>query len=196
MANIFDEVAKEDEFKFLTGEHAFLKDPKYIHLGKKLAKLTPTEWDYDFDIDKILKIDPSNIFGEVVTIAVFVNRMGFMAAEMRNYTKKLKLYLEMNEAEKSKLYRNELIGKTAKKPTIAEVEEAVMADLKIKNIKYDLIRAEEHLEKIDSMYNAAKDKSFKLNTLGKNLTSEMFESELLEGSVNGVIIELKQRKHS
>lgn len=193
---IFEDIPSEDEFKFLTDmENAFLKDGKYIHLGNKMAKITPTQWDYQFEIDQILKIDHSNIFGEIITIPVFVNRMGLLCAEMRNYCKKLKLYLDMEEATKAKLFRNKKSSDTGKKPTVAEVEEAVMLDPHVKNIKYTLIRAEEHLEKIESMYNAAKDKSFKLNSLSKNLTPEMFENDLLEGTINGVNIQLKQHKY-
>lgn len=196
MEKLFEDTPVGDEFKFLTDkETAFLKDGKYVHLGEKMAKITPTEWDYDFEVDKILKIDHSNIFGEIITIPVLVNRMGLLTAEMRNYCKKLKLYLEMEEAEKAKLFRNKKAADSGKKPTVAEVEEAVILDPKVKNIKYTLIRAEEHLEKIESMYNAAKDKSFKLNNLSKNLTPQMFESELLDGIVNGVNVQIKSHKY-
>lgn len=197
MEELFEDIPVEDEFKFLTDtKNAFLKDPKYIHLGNKMAKIIPTDWDYDFDIDKILKIDHSNLFGEIITISVFVNRMGVLASEMRNYTKKLKLYLQSQEAEIAKLFRNKRVADSGKKPTVAEVEEAVLLDTKIKNIKYTLIRAEEHLEKLESYHDSAKDKSFKLNNLSKNLTPEMYEGELLEGVINGVNIEIKNKRYS
>jgi hypothetical protein len=59
----------------------------FVHLEKKLAMIIPTTWDYNFDPDVVLKIDYSNIFGEIITIPVLVNRIGLLVAEMRHYVK-------------------------------------------------------------------------------------------------------------
>lgn len=186
-----EEEKKEDSFSH---ESEYLQETEFVHLGRKLAKIKPTDWDYDFDVDKVFKIDPYNIAGEIITIPVFVNRIGVIVAEMRTYTKKLKLKLEIKEAEIAKIFRNKKVGDTTKKPTIAEVDEYVMLDPVIRNLKFKLIRSEEDLEKLESMYNSAKDKSYKLNNLSKNLVPEQFENELLEGVVNGVLITLKEKK--
>lgn len=168
----------------------------YVHLGKKLAAIKPTDWSYEFNPDKALKIDYYNRVGEIITIPVFVNRMGVIVAEMRSYVKEQKVRLEFKEAEVSKLFRNKEAGEGRKKPTVQEVVDHLTLDPVIKNLKLKLIKDEENLEKLESMYNASKDKSFKLNSLAKNLTPEDFENEIIEGTINGVMIKLRDKKYS
>lgn len=167
-----------------------------IHLDKKIVNIKPTEWNYDFDPDEVLKIDYSNIFGEIITIPVLVNRMGLLVAEMRNYLKEQKLNLEIKRAEISKLFRNNESGAGRKKPTVQEVEDHLTLDPVVKNMTFKLFRTEQDLSKIESLYDSCRDKSFKLNNLSKNLTPKDFEKELIEGVVNGVLIEIRQKKYS
>ena len=144
----------------------------------------------------MLKIDYSNIFGEIITIPVLVNRIGLLVAEMRHYVKDSKIRLDMKEAEVRKLFRNKRSTDNLKNPTVQEVEDHLTLDPVVKNMRLKLIRSEWDLEKLDSIYNAAKDKSYKLNNLSKNLTPQEFEKELVEGTVNGLMIKLKDKKYS
>lgn len=163
----------------------------YIHLHEKIAAITPIGWDYDFNPDEIFKINPFNIFGEVITISVLVNRLGVLAAEMKSYVKRKKIDLELKEAEVRKLFRQ---GKD-KKPTIQEVDDHLISDPVVRNMRLELLRHEEDLAKIETMYDSAKDKSFKLNSLSKYLKPEDFENEIIEGSINGVLISMRDKQY-
>jgi hypothetical protein len=166
----------------------------FIHLEKKIAAITPTEWDYNFNPDEVLKIDYTNIFGEIITIPVLVNRIGLIVAEMRHYTKDVKIKLDLKEAEVRKLFRNKKSTDGSKNPTVQETEDHITMDPVVKNMRLKLIRTEEDLEKLESMYNAVKDKSYKLNNLSKSLTPQDFEKEIIEGTVNGLMIKLRDKK--
>lgn len=167
-------------------------DTTFVHLESKLIAIKPTEWDYDFDPDSIFKIDPFNIFGEIITIPVLVNRMGVLVAEMRSYIKKEKIKLEFKEAQVRKLFRQ----KADKKPTIQEVDDHLISDGVIRTKRLRLIDLEEQSSKIESFWESAKDKSFKLNSFAKSLTPKDFESELIEGVVNGVFIHMRNKQYS
>lgn len=162
----------------------------YVHLKNKLAAITPTDWDYDFNPDEILRIDPYNIFAEVITIPVLVNRMGVFVAQMRSYVKRKKLDLEVKEAEVRKLFRQ----KAEKKPTVQETEDHLAMDGAVRAAKLELIKLQEDLERLESYYESSKDKSFKLNNLSKHLSPEEFDKEIIEGAINGVFIKLKEKR--
>ena len=168
----------------------------YVHLAKKIAAIKSTDWNYDFNPDEILKTDPFNIFGEIITIPVFVNRMGVIVAEMAAYVKEQKTRLGIKEAEVSKLFRNKEVGEGRKKPTIQEVDDYLTLDPVVKNMRLKLIKLEGDLQKLEVMYDAAKDKSYKLNRLSQNLKPEDFEKEIIEGTINGVMITLRDKKFS
>ena len=167
------------------------EDSKFVHLQNKIAKITPTKWDYDFDPDKIFKIDPYNLFGEVITIPVLVNRLGVLVSEMRNWVKQEGLKLEEKEAEARKLFR----GKADKKLTIQELDDLLLTDPLVKNLRLKLFRLKKDLEDIESLHESAKQKGFLLNNLSKNLTPEDFENDIIEGTVNGVFIQLRDKKY-
>jgi hypothetical protein len=103
--------------------------------------------------------------------------------------------LDLKEAEIRKLFRNQKSSDGHKNPTVQETEDHITMDPVIKNLRLKYIRSEWDLEKLDSMYNAVKDKSYKLNNLSKSLTPQDFESELVEGTVNGLMIKLRDKKY-
>jgi hypothetical protein len=166
-----------------------------IHLENKIAAIVPTDWDYNFNPDEVLKIDPYNIYGEIITIPVLVNRMGLLVADMRHYVKESKIRLELKEAEIRKLFRNQRSSQGMKSPTVQETDDHLTLDPVVKNLRLKLIRNEADLERLESIYNAVKDKSFKLNNISKSLVPSDFEKELVEGVVNGLMIKLRDRKY-
>jgi hypothetical protein len=166
----------------------------YHPLKEKLVAIHVPDWDYSFNMDEILQIDYSNIFGEIITIPVLENRMGRLLAEIRAYKKEEKLKLEIKEANVRKLFRNKRSGDGLKKPTIQEEEDHLLTDPVIKNLRFKLIRIEEDVERQEVMYDAVKSKAFKLNNLSKSLTPQEFENELIEGKINGMYIKIKDKK--
>ncbi len=173
-----------------------MENPEYIHLKNKIVSIKPTEWNYEFDPDEMLKTDHSNLFGEIVSISVWVNRMGLLVADMKSFIKQEKLKLDIKESEVRKLFRNAESAAGRKKPTVQEMSDHLTLDPVIKNIRFKLIREEKSLQDIESIYDATKDKSFKLNNLSKNLTPQDLEESLIEGSVNGVMIKVKNKPYT
>lgn len=173
-----------------------MEETTNIHLDKKIAQIIPTKWDYSFDPDTIFEIDPFNIVGELITIPVLVSRLGVLVAEMAGFVKKQKVRLKFKEAEVSKLFRNKESVSGRKKPTLNEVEEHLTLDPVLNNLRLKLIRHEEDLQKIEVMHEAAQKKSFNIGILGRNLVPKEFEKELIEGTINGVLITLRDKKYS
>lgn len=167
-----------------------------IHLDKKIAQIIPTSWDYGFNPDSIFEIDPFNIVGELITIPVLVSRLGVLVAEMASFVKKERVRLKFKEAEISKLFRNKESAGGMKKPTVAEMEEHLTLDPVLNNLRLKLIRHEEDLQKLEVLHEAAQKKSFNIGILGRNLVPKEFEKELVEGTINGVLIKMRNKKYS
>ena len=53
---------------------------KNITIGDKVYQLQFDDFDEEMDIDNLLRIDHSNLVGEMVTFPVFVNRFGNLLA--------------------------------------------------------------------------------------------------------------------
>lgn len=170
------------------------EDIVYQALKDKLVALHTNDWDFNINMDDLLKIDYSNIFGEIVTIPVLENQVGRLLAEMRNYAKEQKLSLDIKEAEVRKLYRNDASGEGAKKPTLQMEEDHLSLDPVVKNLRYRIIRIQKDVDYLEVLYDAVRSKSFKLNNLSKSLTPEDFEQELLEGTFNNVTISMKKKR--
>lgn len=168
----------------------------YHPLQKKLAALIIPEWDWNLNVDDILKISYDNIFGEIITIPVLENRVGRLASELREYKKQQKLKLNIKEAQVRELLRNKCSSDGRKKPTLQEEEDHLLIDPQIRNLRYKLIRIEKDLDDLEIFYDAVKSKAFKLNNLSKSLHPEDFEKELIEGRVNNVLIKIKGKRFS
>jgi len=168
----------------------------YIHLKNKIAQITPTKWDDDFDPDTIFEIDPYNIMGELITIPVLVSRLGIFVAQMNGLVKKQKAGLKVEEAEESKIFRKEESVEGRKKPTVQEVEDHLTLFPVISNLRLKLIKMEAELQKIEVLYDVAQKKSFNIGILGRNLVPSEFEKDLIEGKINGVMIHMKDKQYS
>lgn len=172
------------------------EDIVWESLRKKLVKMHVPDWDFDIDMDELLKIDYSNIFGEIITIPVLENQVGRLHAEINNYYKEETIKLQIKEAEVRKLYRNSQAGEGQKKPTVQEAEDHLTLDPVVKNMRLRLIRIEKDVRYLEVLYDAVKSKAFKLNNLSRSLNPEGFENELIAGRVNNVMIEIKSKKYT
>lgn len=81
---------------------------KLITIGGKTYKLLFDSFDEDMDIDSLLKIDYSNLIGELITFPVIVNRFGQLLAEAESQVSEAKLNLEVFEAKTKERLRSEL----------------------------------------------------------------------------------------
>lgn len=158
-----------------------------IELGGKCYLLRVRPFETEIEIDEIVKIDYSNLVGEILTFPVLFNRVGLLKAEVENIEALEKFDLDVFYAQLLKEYRKTLVS-SGTKVTISEIESSVLLDTRYiakKKAYLNLIKQKEY---ITSLYWSAKSKDEKLNKLSDKLRPEEFSSELLEDTVNGVFI--------
>lgn len=164
-------------------------------IGEKVVKFTVGDFD-DIEVDKILKIDYANLMAELITFPVVVNRFGLMAADMDNEVQEAKLDLTIMEAKLKNKYRDSLTtsdekGK-AKKPTIDEVESALILDKVWQAKKKKFHRIQKEKEFMYSIYLSAKDKSAKLDKLSMSLRVGDVDESMIQKQLNNVYFKIKE----
>lgn len=175
-----------------------------IELPTKMVVLTLTAFDTDIDADEIANIQYHNIIAEILTFPVIMNRVGNLKADMENIVAETKLDFDIFEASHQEKKRKELTFTTqdakgnpkVDKPTKDEVENAVLMSPEYKVMKKKLFQAQKNLGYIESLYWAAKSKDDKLRAFSEKLKPEEFEKEILEGSINGVMIKTSKKSIS
>ncbi len=184
-------------FKSITTEQV-LDDKIIIPFSKKIVILKLPSFDAEVNVDDIMKIDYSNIIGELITFPVILNRIGLLRAEMEEIAKNKKFEAQVYEAQLKQHYRNKGITRTGegerKKPTISEVEEAVLMDKGYQVVMRNLYNTEKGFTQVENLFWSAKDKSAKLDAITNKLNPEEFEKEIIEGQVNGIMIKIKKSK--
>lgn len=164
-----------------------------IDLGNdKMAVLIVQPFDGDIDVESIVKIDYSNLLGEVLTFPVIFNRIANMRAEITNIVAVAKVKLEVFEAQLYEEHKKKLFA-AGEKATENGTKAAVLRDARymVANEKY--LRTQRDFEYIDSLYWSAQSKDRKLNVLAEKITPQEFEKELVEGAVNGVMIKMSKK---
>ena len=172
-----------------------------IPLKDRIIVLQIQDFDTDIDTYDLTSIDYHNILGEILTFSVVMNRIGNLQADMDEIVEELKFDIEIKEASLSEYYRKELTKKTTdskgndkiKEPTIPEVKNAVLLDKAFDNLKRKLFRIQKEKKYIEALYWAIKSKDDKLNKLSEKLRPEEFEKEILEDTINDVIIKNKEK---
>jgi hypothetical protein len=163
-----------------------------IDLGpNKIAVLTIQPFEGDISED-VVKIDYANILGEIITFPVVFNRIANMRAETENQMALAKLEFDVHEARLYKTHKDKLVaveGKASDKTT----EAAVLRDPAYAIEKKKYILAQRNFAYIDALYWSAQSKDRKLNVLAEKISPEEFEKDLLEGSINGVIVRMHKK---
>ena len=164
-----------------------------IDVGEgKIVTLHFSAFDSDVDLDNITKIDFENIVAEIVTISALLNKVALLKADVDNRFSLEKLELDIYEAGLKKMFRAKLVS-DGKKFTIDEVDGLVLMDEGWQNRKKKLIRYQKDCDYLNSIYWSVKDKSDKLGNIKNNLTPKEFVSEIIEGTVNTIMIKLHKK---
>jgi hypothetical protein len=163
---------------------------KVIQIGSETYKLHFDEFDDEVDIDELLKIDYSNLLGEIVTFPVIVNRFGMMLAEAESKLSETKLNMEVLEAKTKERLRVELAEENGgKNPTVEMLNNAFVKTAVYKSMRDKLIKDQKTRDYINSVFWSIRDKSSKINILYKS--SEIVEEEdfkMNRMTMNGVQI--------
>ena len=162
---------------------------KLITVGDTTYKLLFDDFDEDMDIDSLLKIDYSNIIGELITFPVIVNRFGNLLAEAESKVSETKLNLEVFEAKTKERLRVELAeANGGKNPTVEALNNALLMNNAYQVMRKRLIEVQKTRDYINSIFWSAKDKSSKLDKLSLTVQGGEIPDEVIEGRVNNVLV--------
>lgn len=158
----------------------------------KLAVLTIREFDTDMAVDDILRIDYGNIMGEILTFPLQFNRIANLRAESESLVQEYKLDTDIFEAQLKEEKRKTLQAGSDKRVTDTEVDTAVKLDARYAAKKRLLIQCQKNFAYLDALYWSAQSKDTKLNRLSEKMRPEDFERELVEDTINGIMIKITQ----
>lgn len=170
---------------------------KLIQLGEKSIVLISKDVDEMIDMDDLTKIDYTNVYGEIVTCSVLLNKIGLLRAEAESTYNDKKLQVNIFEAKLRRSIRREAILNNGRvnvedegmiKLTEACIDDIVLADIKLQAMKKDLIESKKDWDFIESLFWSIKSKDSKLNALVPRVTPQEFFDELIEGKINTITI--------
>lgn len=164
-------------------------EKRIIQIGGNTYKLIFDNFDEDVDIDSLLKIDYSNIIGELVTFPVILNRFGILLAEAESQVAETKLNMDVYEAKTKERLRIELAEQNnGKAPTVEALNNAVVSNKAYQAMKRKYIEVVKTRDYINSIFWAVKDKSEKLNKLSLSIQPGDLSDSVIEGRVNNVLV--------
>lgn len=173
-----------------------------ISYGEKTISLRIKPFDTDINTEELLQVDMNNIIGDIITFPVIFNRIALMKADFEEHLATAKLDMEIFEAQVREEKRKALTftesdskGKEkVSRPTIPEIDAAVITDPRYRVKKKEVFRIERDLQYITSLYWSAKSKDTKLDRISEKVVPAEFEREIMDGEINGVMI--KSKKHT
>lgn len=163
-----------------------------LHLGDRPITLEFKSFDDEVDVDELLKIDYSNIYGEATTISALQNQIGLLRAEIEQNYNKTKFECEIYEAERRKEIRSEFSKKDLKL-TEKQLDEEIILDKPFQIKKKSVFNAKKNFDFVDSLFWACSSKSKKLDNLVKGVTPEELANEIIECTINNIIIRKPKR---
>ena len=162
---------------------------KVINIGDSTYTLRFDEFDEEVDIDSLLRIDYSNLLGEMVTFPTIVAKLGNMLAEAESQVNEKKLNLDVQEAKLKEEFKIKLAEQNNdKNPTIDALNAAVILDKRYQAFKKSLINAQKTRDYMLTAYLAAKDKSEKINKVFFQAKPGDVPEEIIESRVNNTVI--------
>lgn len=169
-------------------------EKKVVNIAGKQYILRIGEFDEDFDVEEFLKIDYSNLVGELVTFPIIENRIGIMLADAESKVNETKLNRDILEAKLKEKYALSLTdANNGKRPTVDAINAAVLQDKGYQAIIRSKIAAEKARDYANSLLWACKSKSQKIEKLSLTIQNQEISSEQLEGKVNGIVINKVKR---
>lgn len=167
---------------------------KIINIGEQSYKLLYDEFEDGIDIDNLLKIDYSNLIGEIITFPIIVNKFGLLLADAESKVAETKLNIDVYESKAKERLRLRLQEENGgKNPTVDALNSAVMQDKGYQALKRKLIDVTKTRDYINSIFWSCKDKSEKLNKLSLTVQNAEIPEEVLQGRVNNIVIKKVKR---
>lgn len=158
----------------------------------KMAVLKISEFNTEMDIDDILRIDYSNMMGEILTFPLMFNRIANFKADMEHNVSVAKLDMDVFEAQLFEEHKKKMVAND-EKPTEAAIKAAITRDSRYSLKKKHYFKIQKDLAYMDSLYWSAKSKDGKLDSFSHKIRPEDFERELLEDTINGIQIKITKK---
>jgi hypothetical protein len=159
-------------------------DPLLIEVDGKYFRLIVQDFEADIDIESYLKIDYSNILGELLTFPVIINQISNLKAELESLVSKQKLGIDILKANLEKQFKADYTGKA----TVAAVENHVTLNQEFQDSSNYLIHLQKQLRYLEGFYWSAQSKMDSLVKLTDKMQPSEFTSDVLEKTVNNVLI--------
>lgn len=172
-----------------------------IKIGETSITLQHDAFDEIVNVDDLTRINTSNLFGEAVTISASVNRIGLLLAEVQATMDSKKLEVKIFESNyRSKLRKEAFKNKGSYKVRVdnedievklteKSLETCFYEDAAYKVLYTEFIQAENNYNKLAALYWASQDKARKLNGIVAGTKPEDFIAGIIEGKINGILVE-------
>ena len=166
---------------------------KVIQIGENAYQLRFDEFDEEMDIDALLRIDYTNLIGEMVTFPVIVNRFGNMLAEAESKVAEVKLNIDILEAKLKERLRIELSeANGGKNPTVDALNNSILLDKAYQVMRKKYVETQKQRDYINSIFWSCKDKSDKISILVKSSDITM-NTDLSEAKINNVLVKKREK---
>jgi hypothetical protein len=162
-----------------------------IEFDGKMYTLLINDFEDQIDIQSYLKIDYANIIGEVLTFPVIINQISNLKADIEEVVSTKKLALDIKKANLEKDYKTQRSGT---KTTNADVESHIILDEGFQTLSKQLIKYQKHLRYLEGFYWSAQSKMSSLMKMTDKMLPTEFTQEILEKSVNNVLIKKANTK--
>lgn len=143
--------------------------------------------DLGIDAEELLQVDINEPVMDLITFPVIFNRIGNIKAEIDNLLREVQFDMAAFEAELYEKHRNRLL-KDGEKATENAIDMAIKRDPQYKIKKMHVFEVQKQAQIVDSLYWAAKSKDSKLDAISAKLKPEEFETDIVEGVINSVMI--------
>lgn len=159
-----------------------------IEWGDKMVSLQVHNFSTDVDVEDILKIDYSNLLGEILTWPVLYNRIANLKAEIDHEVRIQKFDFEIFEANLREEVRRKLSGLKTGRVTLDEIDTEVKMNINYRSLQEQIFKRQKDAQILDNLYWSAQSKTQLLQRLSEKIRPEEFNGELLSDVVNGVLI--------
>jgi hypothetical protein len=144
-------------------------------------------FDESIDADDLTRIHYENLYGDAVTSAALMNRIGILRAAAEKLLAEAVLDCNLFEAElKQKIRKQAKID--SRKITEAGIEEEVLMHASYRIKKQAVINNQHVFSVLDSMYWSASSKDKKLSGFMAGVKPKELEQEIFDTAINGFII--------
>lgn len=159
----------------------------------KIVTLILQEFDSEMEVDDLLRIDYANIMGEILTFPLMYNRIANLRAEMDELQSKTRLDTRIFEHQLREKKRKSLSAESeGKRITDTQIETAMHMDAEYRKKKEYYYKIQKNFGYLDSLYWSAASKDKKLDKMSDKLRPEDFDKELIEGTINGILIKMTE----